>query len=142
MIFWLQVLGVTLIVAGVGLTLFTAIGMVRLGSLFSRMHAATKPQVLGLVLMCIGLAFVMQNPRVAATLVLVVAMQLVVAPISAHMLGRSVYRLGETDQNVIVLDEFAEDIARAERSIDEHPELLTVVDLALPDPVPPHTDLR
>ena len=39
-------------------------------------------------------------------------------------------------------DEFAEDTARAERSIDEHPELLTVVDLALPDPVPPHTDLR
>ena len=142
MIAWLQVRGVVLIAAGTALTLITAIGMLRLGSLFSRMHASTKPQVLGLVLMCIGLAMLLLNPRVSATLVLVVAMQLVVAPISAHMLGRSVYRLGQTDRSVIVVDEFAEDIARAERRIAEYPEETTLSQPAIVDPVPPHTDVR
>ena len=142
MIAWLQVLGVVLIAAGTALTLITAIGMVRLGSLFSRMHAATKPQVLGLALMCIGLALLLQNPRVSATLALVVAMQLVVAPISAHMLGRSVYRLGQTDRAVIVVDEFAEDIARADRRIAENPDEITLTQPAIVDPVPPHTDVR
>lgn len=113
MILWLQVLGVTLIAAGVLLIFITAMGMVRLGSLFSRMHAATKPQVVSLVVMCTGLAMVMQRPRVTATLVLVVVMQFVVAPISAHMLGRAVYRLGQANRDVIVLDEYAEDLQRA-----------------------------
>lgn len=115
MIVWLQLLGVGLIAAGGLLTFMTALGMIRLGSLFSRMHAATKPQVLSLVVMCIGLSMVMQNPRVAATLVLVVVMQFVVAPISAHMLGRAVYRLGQVNREVVVVDEYAEDLERAEQ---------------------------
>lgn len=118
----LQWIGLVLIAGGSTLTLITAVGMLRLGSLFSRMHAATKPQVLGLVVMCLGLACVMQKPRVAATLVLVVAMQLVVAPISAHMLGRAVYRLKQTDTEVIVVDEYAEDLDRAVQHLEREPE--------------------
>ncbi|WIY82765.1 monovalent cation/H(+) antiporter subunit G [Propionimicrobium sp. PCR01-08-3] len=113
MIVWLQVIGVALILAGVALTFITALGMLRLSSLFARMHASTKPQVLGLVLMCAGLACVMQQLHVAVTLVLVVMMQFFVAPISAHMLGRSVYRLGQTGRGELVNDEYAEDLQRA-----------------------------
>ncbi|WP_341728657.1 monovalent cation/H(+) antiporter subunit G [Brooklawnia sp.] len=114
---WLQVIGVTLIAAGVLLTFITALGMLRLGSLFSRMHASTKPQVLGLGLMCAGLALVIQKPHLAATLVLVVMMQFFVAPISAHMLGRATYRLGQTGDDAIVVDEYAEDIERARKGL-------------------------
>ncbi len=119
MIEFLQWIGLILIAAGALLTLITGVGMLRLDSLFARMHAATKPQVLGLVLMCLGLAFLVQRPRVAATLVLVVAMQLVVAPISAHMLGRAVYRLKQTNTKVIAVDEYAEDLDRAVRRLAE-----------------------
>ena len=120
MIVWLQLVGVCLITAGVALTFFTALGMLRLGSLFSRMHASTKPQVLGLVLMCAGLACVMQSTHVAATLALVVMMQFVVAPISAHMLGRATYRLGQTDYEAIVVDEYAEDLERARQQVAQN----------------------
>lgn len=113
MIVWLQAVGVALIAVGTGLTLITAIGMVRLGSLFARMHAATKPQVLGLALLCLGLAAVMHKPRVSATLALVVALQLVVAPISAHMLGRAAYRLGRVDSARLVVDEYTSDVRQA-----------------------------
>ena len=90
MIEWLQVVGVAFIALGAFLTLVTAIGMHRLHSLFARMHASTKPQVLGLVLMCAGLACVMQSTHVAATLVLVVMMQFVVAPLSAARIAAQV----------------------------------------------------
>ncbi|MGI5951095.1 MAG: monovalent cation/H(+) antiporter subunit G [Brooklawnia sp.] len=116
---FLQLIGVALIAAGALLTFVTSLGMVRLGSLFSRMHASTKPQVLSLVIMSLGLAFVMQQTRVAATLVLVVVMQFVVAPISAHMLGRAVFRLGQVTRDTIVLDEYTEDIERAVRQLEE-----------------------
>ena len=136
MIEWLQVVGVAFIAPGAFLTLVTAIGMHRLHSLFARMHASTKPQVLGVIVMCAGLACVMQKPRVSYTLLLVVIMQLVVAPISAHMLGRAVYRLKQLDPDVIVLDEYAEDLARAERHLREVGETEGV---ASGDPLPPPT---
>lgn len=113
MIVWLQVLGIVLIVCGSALTLVTAVAMLQFETLFSRMHAATKPQSLGLALMVMGLSAVMQNPRVAATLMLVVVMQLVAAPISAHMVARAAYRLRQTKASVIVLDEYGEDLAKA-----------------------------
>lgn len=139
MIVWIQWIGIAMIAAGAALTLITAIGMIRLGSLFSRMHASTKPQVLGLVLMVAGLAGVMQSPRVAATLALVVAMQLIVAPISAHMLARAVYRLRQTDSQVIWVDEYAEDLQRAERHLDAAERAGTAPDAGVSDgdPMPP-----
>ena len=72
------------------------------------------------VLMCAGLACVMQSTHVAATLVLVVMMQFVVAPISAHMLGRATYRLGQTDYEAIVVDEYAEDLERARQQVAQN----------------------
>lgn len=139
MIVWLQVIGVTLIAAGVLLTLVTAIGMLRLKSLFARMHASTKPQVVGLVVMCLGLACVVQNPRVAATLALVVMMQLVVAPIAAHMLGRAVYRLGQVNRDVVVIDEYAEDIDRAARLFPQGGDRERGSDQTDPDGIVPVT---
>lgn len=134
MIEWLQVIGVAFIALGAFLIVVTAIGMRRLHSLFARMHASTKPQVLGVIVMCGGLACVMQDSRVSYTLLLVVIMQLVVAPISAHMLGRAVYRLKQLDPEVIVLDEYAEDLARAVQHLNEAGESESV---ASGDPMPP-----
>lgn len=117
MTYAIQVIGVAMIVAGAVLTFVTAIGMVRLTTLYSRMHAATKPQVLGLILLCAGLALVMHNPRIATTLVLVIVLQLIVAPISAHMLGRGAYRNGLVSRDEMLVDEYAEDIRRAKEQI-------------------------
>lgn len=136
MIVWLQAVGVGLIAVGSFLVLVTSIGMIRLRSLYARMHASTKPQVLGVIVMCAGLACVMQKSRVSWTLLLVVILQLVVAPISAHMLGRAVYRLRQLDRDVIVMDEYGEDLARAERHLHELGEADGV---ASGDPMPPPT---
>ena len=44
-----------LLLVGRLLALIAAIGMARFNNLFSRMHAATKPQVLGMVLILVGI---------------------------------------------------------------------------------------
>lgn len=137
MIAWLQAVGVGLITIGSFLVLVTSVGMTRLHSLYARMHASTKPQVLGVIVMCAGLACVMQKSRVSWTLLLVVIMQLIVAPISAHMLGRAVYRLKQSDREVIVSDEYGEDLERAQRHLQEVGE---VEGVASGDPMPPPTN--
>ena len=133
---WLQWLGMVFILLGSFLCLVAAIGIVRLEGLVARMHVATKPQVLGVLLMCGGLAMTMQTTRATITLVLVMLLQLFVAPISAHLLGRGAYRMGRLQESTVIVDEFAEDLARAEELDDEDPDFTLWSMRAVQDPRP------
>ncbi|MFD1506200.1 monovalent cation/H(+) antiporter subunit G [Georgenia yuyongxinii] len=113
-----DVLGAACLVAGALLTLVAAIAVLRFPDLLSRMHAATKPQVLGLALMMTGVALIVRNPVVGWTLVLVVAFQLITAPISAHMVGRAGYRTGKVDRSALVVDELTEDLEASRRKAE------------------------
>jgi multicomponent Na+:H+ antiporter subunit G len=117
-----DVAGMVLLVLGSTLTMVAAIAVLRFGDLLSRMHAATKPQVLGLTLMMLGLALTVRNPVVVWTLVLVVAFQLITAPISAHMVGRAGYRTGKVDPEKLVVDELTQDLEASENLSDEEVE--------------------
>ena len=68
----------------------------------TRLHAATKPQVLGLILICLAIALSLRSWPVVAFLVPVVLIQLATAPLSAHMVGRQAYRNGTIDERVAV----------------------------------------
>lgn len=104
------VIGGALLLAGSALTLVAAIAVLRFRDLLSRQHAATKPQVLGLILAMIGMALVVPDVSLAWTAGLVVAFQLVTAPISAHMIGRAGYRTGGIVPSDLVVDELGEDL--------------------------------
>lgn len=80
-----------LLLAGAGLALIAGIGLYRLPDLFSRMHAATKPATLGLVVTLVGVAIVLGDVSAAAKLGAVIIFQFVTAPIGAHLIGRSAY---------------------------------------------------
>jgi multicomponent Na+:H+ antiporter subunit G len=47
--------------------------------------------------------------------VLVVAFQLITAPISAHMVGRAGYRTGKVDSSRLVVDELTADLENSQR---------------------------
>ena len=80
------------IVVGALLNLTTAIGVLRLGDLFSRQHAAAKPQVLGVLLMLLGVGLSLRETQSTVMLLLVAVFQLVTVPASAHMVTRAGYR--------------------------------------------------
>lgn len=107
-----------LLIGGSSLALIAGLGVLRFPDLLSRMHAATKPQVLGLMLLMAGLSIELRNLTAGVTLLLVVAFQLVTGPISAHMLSRSGYRTGKVDPALLIVDELTEDLERAEK-LDE-----------------------
>jgi len=88
----LDAAGWCLVLAGVALTILGGIGLVRFPDVFSRMHAATKPSCLGVLLVCGGVALVLDDGGDRAMLLLVAALQLVTAPVAAHMVGRAAYR--------------------------------------------------
>jgi multicomponent Na+:H+ antiporter subunit G len=82
----------TLVVAGAVLVLLAGIGVNRFGNVLARMHAATKAATLGLLLIVAGAAIRVEDVSGTAKLLLVVALQLLTAPIAAHLVGRAAYR--------------------------------------------------
>ncbi|AXL10792.1 cation:proton antiporter [Microbacterium foliorum] len=101
-----------LILFGAILCLSAAVGLLRFRDVPSRLHAATKPQVLGLVLICLAIALsqrTLGSILVGLALVTpIVLMQFATAPLSAHIVGRQAYRNGTTDERNLVVDELAD----------------------------------
>ena len=98
----------SLVLAGALLCLSAAIGLLRFRDVPSRLHAATKPQVLGLILICLAIALSQREVGGVLMGLLLVApvvlMQFATAPLSAHMVGRQAYRNGTIDQRHRVVD--------------------------------------
>ena len=93
---------------GALLALVAALGVLRLPDLLTRMHAATKPQSLGLLLVLTGLGFRLREPGVIGIRVLVALCQLLTAPVANHMLGRAALRADLVASDDLVVDDLAD----------------------------------
>lgn len=111
----LDIVAGVLLVLGGFLSLAAGIGLNRFPDALSRLHAATKPQILGLVFVVLALALSVRSGAVLLLLIPVVVFQMLTAPIAAHMVGRAGYRTGDFDPGIMVADELADDIASAGR---------------------------
>lgn len=105
----LDVASAVLLLLGVSFSVIAGIGLVRLPDVFSRMHAATKPATLGLVLVLLGALLRVDSGGDAAKLLLVGAFTFLTAPVGAHVLGRSAYRAGAGDLDRLVVDELRDE---------------------------------
>ncbi|GGM34333.1 hypothetical protein GCM10011608_18480 [Micromonospora sonchi] len=101
-------LGAVSLVAGALLSLAAAIGVLRFPDTLSRMHAATKPQVLGVLLLLLGLSLRLRTLSDLGMIALVGIFQLATAPVAAQMVGRAAYRSGRVDRRLLDVDELAE----------------------------------
>lgn len=90
---------------GALLTVIAAIGILRFPDVLTRMHSATKPQVLGLLLVLLGLGLRLRDPASIGLLALVALFQLITSPIASHMVGRASFRAGQVRQDLLVVDE-------------------------------------
>ena len=88
----LDVLTAVLFVAGGLLAVVAAVGLHRLGDTRSRMHAATKPATLGVLCCAIGAALQADSSSLVTKLAVAVVLQLVTAPVGAHMLSLAITR--------------------------------------------------
>jgi multicomponent Na+:H+ antiporter subunit G len=111
-----DVVAVACLLAGAFLCLTAGVGLVRFPDVLSRMHAGTKPQVLGVLLVMVGGAIRLHGLSATWMLLLVAAFQLLTAPVSAHMISRVAYRRRHVRRDLLLVDELREGEGSAQPS--------------------------
>jgi multicomponent Na+:H+ antiporter subunit G len=102
---WVDVLSAVFMIVGAVMSLGAAVGLLRFPDLLSRMHAATKPQVLGLFLLLASIGLQMRTWWVWPVLLVAWIFQLLTVPVSAHMVGRAGYRTKHLHRELLTSDE-------------------------------------
>jgi multicomponent Na+:H+ antiporter subunit G len=105
----LDIIAATLILTGVALGLSAGIGLQRFPDVFARMHSATKPATLGLVLILAGASIRVSDRGDVVKLLLVIVLQFLTAPVGAHMVGRAAYNAGSDLSPATTCDDLARD---------------------------------
>jgi multicomponent Na+:H+ antiporter subunit G len=104
------------LVAGALMSLAAAVGLLRFPDLLSRMHAATKPQVLGLFLLLAAIGLQMRSWWVWPVLLVAWIFQLLTVPVSAHMVGRAGYRTKHMHRELLSSDDLEAVVQKAAKS--------------------------
>jgi multicomponent Na+:H+ antiporter subunit G len=97
-----------LVLAGSTLALTAAIGVVRFPDTLTRMHAAAKPQVLGLLLVLAGAAIRLRGQIDVGMLILTGMFTVITAPVVANRVGQLAYREQNIRDDLLTTDEMSE----------------------------------
>ena len=113
---WIDAVSAVFMVVGALMSLGAAIGLLRFPDLLSRMHAATKPQVLGLFLLLAAIGLQMRTWWVWPVLAVAWIFQLLTVPVSAHMVGRAGYRTKHLHKDLLSTDELEAVVLKAAKA--------------------------
>ncbi|WP_280400746.1 monovalent cation/H(+) antiporter subunit G [Nocardia carnea] len=105
---FLNIASGTLIIIGSLMALTAAVGIVRFPDTLLRMHAATKPQVIGLNLVLAGTCLRVYDDPNVWMLILVGLFTLLTAPVIAHLIGRTAYREQRHREDLLVVNELGD----------------------------------
>lgn len=109
----LTLLAAISLLLGAFLSLAAGIGLTHFPDALSRLHAATKPQVLGLIFVVAAIALETRSWSTLLALLPVLGFQMLTAPISAHMVGRAGYRVKNYKPEYLVVDELSDPVSKA-----------------------------
>jgi multicomponent Na+:H+ antiporter subunit G len=84
----LDLLGSALVLLGAAFTLVAAVGLHRMPDTMRRFHVATKPASFAMACTFSGVALQVPLASDVAKLAVALALQLMTAPVAAHLLGR------------------------------------------------------
>lgn len=89
-----QVIAILFIVAGLVMMFSGGVGLIRLPDFYTRTHASSKVDTLGIVLLLLGLA-VYEGPSINAAKLLLGAVVIMLGnPVAVHALARAARRFG------------------------------------------------
>lgn len=109
-----DVITIVLVLVAALMCAAAGVGLFRFPDVLSRLHAATKPQILGLMAICLDIALNSLSVASFALVTAIIIFQGLTAPISAHMVGRAAYRSAHVRRDLLMRDELAESVDRAE----------------------------
>lgn len=102
------------------LSVAAGVGVIRFSDVLTKLHAVTKPQVLGVITTIVAIALSLQSWMVFFALIPVFVFQSLTAPVAAHMVGRASYRTGVIDHENLLVDELAPAVALAPEDDDDN----------------------
>ncbi|WP_084252779.1 monovalent cation/H(+) antiporter subunit G [Devriesea agamarum] len=103
----LEIVVVILLSLGVVLAMVASIGLLRFPDVLARMHASSKPQSLGMILVLVGLAVGLSAWRDLGMVLLIAIAQLVTVPVASAMVGRAAFRRGLVHPEGYAVDELS-----------------------------------
>jgi len=119
----IDVLTAICLLGGALMSVAAGVGLLRFPDLLARMHAATKPQVLGLLLFLLAIGLQMRSWVLVPVLMVCWIFMLLTVPVSAHMVGRAGYRTKRMRRDLLSMDELDEVVEKAanKRAPDRNP---------------------
>ncbi len=102
----IDILSAFLMITGCLAMLTSAIGIVRMPDLFTRMHAASKVGTVGVSCVVLAAATHFAILCVVAPVLLTIVFFFATAPVAAHMVGRAAYGTGVRMWEGTVIDEW------------------------------------
>ncbi len=116
---FMDVLAVSLVLLAGIMSFAAGVGLLRLPDTLQRLHAGAKPQVLGVIAICVALMLRAPSLPVLALGSLVILFQMLTQPIAAHMAARTAYRRDSYVEEYMILDEMEDDVSRADRRLQK-----------------------
>lgn len=101
----LDIVTAVLVLGGSTLALTAAIGVVRFPDTLTRMHAATKPQTLGLLLILAGAAIRLRGNVDVGMVILAGVFTLITAPVVGNRVAQLAYREQNIRDDLLTKDE-------------------------------------
>jgi multicomponent Na+:H+ antiporter subunit G len=87
----IEILSGVFLLLGSLFILLSAVGIIKMPDLYTRMSATTKASTLGIGLVLIGTSFFWGNIGIVVRSLAIIVFLLLTAPVAAHIIGRAAY---------------------------------------------------
>ncbi len=102
-----EILTAVLVLAAAVMCFAAGVGVIRFPDVLSRLHAATKPQIFGLIAVTVDIAVNDFSLGTVTLVAAIVAFQVLTAPMAAHLVARAAYAQGPPRPDLLFVDELA-----------------------------------
>jgi multicomponent Na+:H+ antiporter subunit G len=102
---WSDVVTAVLVLLAALMCLAAGVGLLRFPDVLTRLHSATKPQILGLMAVTLDIAVTNFSVGTLTLVVAIVLFQALTAPMAAHLVARAAYVTDHLRPDLLILDE-------------------------------------
>ena len=102
---WSDVVTAVLVLLAALMCLAAGVGLLRFPDVLTRLHSATKPQILGLMAVTLDIAVTNFSVGTVTLVVAIVLFQALTAPMAAHLVARASYQTDHLRPDLLVVDE-------------------------------------
>ena len=102
---WSDVVTAVLVLLAALMCLAAGVGLLRFPDVLTRLHSATKPQILGLMAVTLDIAVTNFSIGTVTLVLAIVLFQALTAPMAAHLVARAAYVTDHLRPDLLVLDE-------------------------------------